>query len=134
MPLAGHKPFCDQLLRSLEKADADIVAAGHENHLWEVVHGLYLRQGPENAGWVSDDVVAEIAAAAGLDGDTLRSERLNSSVETEIRRSAAAAEAAGVQGTPAFEVGPTGGRLELVQVSSLEPEGIVPAIEAVLAR
>jgi hypothetical protein len=40
----------------------------------------------------------------------------------------------GGKGTPAFQVGPTGGRLELIQVGSLGPEGIVPAIEAVLAR
>ena len=34
---------------------------------------------------------------------------------------------------PAFQIGPTGGRLELVEVSSLGPDGIRPAIEAVLA-
>jgi hypothetical protein len=39
-----------------------------------------------------------------------------------------------VQSTPAFQIGPTGGRLELVEVSSLGPDGIRPAIEAVLAR
>jgi hypothetical protein len=39
-----------------------------------------------------------------------------------------------VHGTPAFQVGRTGGRLELVEVSSLGPGGIRPAIEAVLAE
>ena len=39
-----------------------------------------------------------------------------------------------MHGTPAFQIGPTGGRLELVELSSLGPEGILPAIEAVLAR
>ena len=51
---------------------------------------------------------------------------LGSSVEPELKRAAAAAERAGVHGTPAFQVGPTGGRLELVEVSSLGPEGIRP--------
>lgn len=51
-----------------------------------------------------------------------------------MTRAAAAAQAAGVNGTPAFQVGPPRGRLELVQVNALGAEGIVPAIEAVLAR
>ena len=49
-------------------------------------------------------------------------------------RAADAAQAAGITSTPSFQLGPTGGTLERVQVSSLGPEGIVPAIEAVLAR
>jgi protein-disulfide isomerase len=118
----------DQALRTA-------VAAGRQNHLWDVVHGLYVQQGAENAGWVSDGLVTEIAAGVpGLDGAELLDARWESSVEPELKRAAAAAEAAGVKGTPAFQLGPTGGRLELVQVSSLGPEGIVPAIEAVRAR
>ena len=38
---------------------------------WDVVHGLYLNQGAENAGWVTDDARREIAADAGLDGALL---------------------------------------------------------------
>ena len=37
-----------------------------------------------------------------------------------------------MHGTPAFQVGQTGGWLELVEVSSLGLEGIRPAIEATL--
>lgn len=51
-----------------------------------------------------------------------------------MRHAVAAAARAGVHSTPAFQVGPTGGRLELVEISSLGPDGIRPAIEAVLAR
>ena len=50
-----------------------------------------------------------------------------------MKGAAASALAAGINSTPAFQVGPTRGRLELVQVSSLGPEGIIPAIEDVLA-
>jgi protein-disulfide isomerase len=118
-----------------DKALRTAVAAGRQNHLWDVVHGLYLRQGAENAGWVGDGLVTEIAAGVpGLDGAEFLDARWESSVEPELKRAAAVAEAAGVKGTPAFQVGPTGGHLELIQVGSLGPEGIVPAIEAVLAR
>jgi protein-disulfide isomerase len=118
-----------------DKALRTAIAAGQENHFWDVVHGLYANQGHENAGWVTDDLVVGIAAAVpGLDGDKLVETRWESSVERAIKRAADAAQAAGVSGTPTFQVGPTGGRLDLVRVDSLGPEGIVPAIEAVLAR
>ena len=118
-----------------DKALRTAIAAGAEDHLWDVVHGLYLHQGHENAGWVTDDLVVSIAAALpGLDGEKLLETRSGGSVDQELERAADAARAAGVSSTPSFEVGPTGGRLELVQVDSLDSEGIVPAIEAVLAR
>jgi len=118
-----------------DKALRTAIAAGQDDHLWDLVHGLYASQGAENSGWVTDGLVGEIVSGVpGLEGDKLLSARWGSSVEPELRRAAAAAERAGVHGTPAFQVGPTGGRLELVEISSLGPDGIRPAIETVLTR
>jgi len=118
-----------------DKALRTAIAAGRENHLWDVLHGLYLSQGDENSGWATDELVTEIAAGIpGLDGAELLDARWESSVEAAIKGAAASARAAGINSTPAFQIGPTRGRLELIQVSSLGPEGIVPAIEDVLAR
>ncbi|MEX2256889.1 MAG: thioredoxin domain-containing protein [Acidimicrobiia bacterium] len=126
--LAFIGPDSDTALRTA-------IAAGRQNHLWDVVHGLFRSQGDENVGWVTDELITEIAVAvSGLDGERLLEARWERSVELELQRVAAAARAAGVTGTPSFQVGPTGGRLEPVQVASLGPEGIIPAIEAVLAR
>jgi protein-disulfide isomerase len=117
-----------------DKALRTALAAGRDNHLWEIVHGLYLRQGAENGGWVTDELVSDIAAGVpGLDGEKLLSARWESSLEAELKRATTAAARAGIHGTPAFQLGPTGGRLELVHVSSLGPDGIRPAIDAVLA-
>lgn len=116
-----------------DKALRTALAAGREDHLWDVVHGLYTSQGHENSGWVTDELVAEIAAGVpGLDGEELLDTRWESRVTAELEQAAAAARAAGVNSTPSFQVGPTGGKLTLVQVHSLGPEGILPAIEAVL--
>ena len=116
-----------------DKALRTAVAAGENDHLWDVVHGLYLNQGNENVGWVTDELVAKIAASApGLDGGALLDRRWDGAVASEINRAAEAAQAAGVTGTPAFQAGPTGGHLELVRVDSLGPEGIVPAIKELL--
>jgi protein-disulfide isomerase len=118
-----------------DKALRTAVAAGRTNHFWDIVHGLYANQGAENAGWVTDDLVTAIAGGIpGLNGEALLTARWDDSVEPDLKRFAAAAKAAGINGTPSFQLGPTGGRLERVEVESLGPEGIVPAIDAALTR
>jgi protein-disulfide isomerase len=110
------------------------IASGRQNHLWDVVHGFYVHQGGENAGWVTDELIRAIAGGvAGLDGDRILDERWESGIESELKHAADEAHVAGVAGTPAFQLGPTGGALELLRIGSIGPEGIVPAIEAALA-
>jgi protein-disulfide isomerase len=117
------------------KALRTVLAAGRQGHLWDLVHGFYVRQGAENSGWVTDGLVKDVGShIPGLDPAKMLSARRNHNVDLEMRRAAAAAEAAGVSGTPAFQVGLTGGQLQAVQLTSLAPEGLVPAIEAVLAQ
>lgn len=115
-----------------ETALRTTVAAGRDGRLWDVLHGLYGRQGGENLGWVTDDVLDEVAAEAGLDGATLAERRDEPWVDAELEAARALARAAGVGGTPALQVGRTGGPLKLVQLKSLDPEGITPAIDALL--
>jgi protein-disulfide isomerase len=118
-----------------DKALRTAIVAGEDNHLWDLIHGLYAGQGAENTGWVSDELVSEIAAGVpGLDADKLLAARWEDAVEPAMKRAADAATSAGVHSTPAFQIGPTGGRLELIQVTSLGPEGIRPAIDTALAR
>jgi protein-disulfide isomerase len=104
------------------------VAAGRQNRLWNVVEGLYSRQGAENSGWVSDAMLHEVAGHRAVDGSSAPW------IDRELTKSSKAAQAAGIAGTPAFQVGRTGGPLELVQVSSLGAEGLRPAIESALAE
>ena len=102
------------------------VAAGRQNRLWDVAEALYHRQGGENTGWVTDGLLEEVAGAQAL------SETSHPWVERQIASADRAAQAAGVPGTPSFEVGPTGGRLQLVELRSVGPEGLTPAIDAAL--
>lgn len=89
------------------------VAAGAENRLWNVVDAFYAAQGHENGGWVNDELLADVARRTGLDHEALAAERAQPWVAAQIRESTEAARAAGVRGTPAFELGPTGGTLKL---------------------
>ncbi len=82
-----------------DKALRTAIRAGQHDHLWDVVHSLYLNQGHENAGWVTDELVGEIAARVQLDGDELVDGRVDDAVASEIERAAQAARAAGVNGT-----------------------------------
>jgi protein-disulfide isomerase len=108
------------------------VAAGRKGRLWDIVDGLYLVQGTENSGWVSDALLQQIAGAARLDYERLVAEREQPWVARELERSSALAHAAHVEGTPTFELGRTGGSMSSVQVRSLDPAGITPAIESLL--
>ena len=103
------------------------VAAGRQNMLWDVVHALYEHQGAENSGWVTESLLAEVAPGVDVD------ERDEDWVSQQVECSAAAARAAHVSGTPAFQVGRTGGRLRRVEVQSLEAAALRPAIDAALA-
>lgn len=118
--LAFLGPDSDRALRTA-------VAAGRENRLWHVVEGLYHRQGDENSGWVTEQLLYEIAGPRAV------AARNKPWVVAELADSSRATRAAGIAGTPAFQIGKTGGRLQTVPLNSLGPEGIHPAIEATLA-
>ena len=118
--LAFLGPDSDRALRTA-------VAAGRENRLWHVVEGLYHRQGHENSGWVTEPLLDEIAGPHAV------AARNAPWVVAELADSSRAARAAGIAGTPAFQIGKTGGTLQTVPLNSLGPEGLQPAIDAVLA-
>lgn len=109
------------------------VAAGRVGRLWDVVDALYERQGPENSGWVTEELLADVSAHVGLNYRDLVKARAASDVEKAISRNVRHARAAGVSGTPFFQLGRTRETLELVVVRSLGPEGMRPAIDALLA-
>jgi protein-disulfide isomerase len=110
-----------------------VVAAGEQNKQWNLLEELYRRQGYENSGWVGDELDAA-AAAAGLHMSRLDRLAWSDGTTRAIAAGARAAQHAGVQGTPSFELGPTGGTLQPIRPSSLDAAGIRPALDAALAR
>ena len=117
-----------------ETALRTALAAGEQDRLWHVVELLYLNQGGENAGWVDEELLSRIARSVpGLDENRLLAVAGSEAVGASLADSAGAAEAAGVTGTPWFELGPTGGDLHRLEVSSLGPGEFRAAIDALLA-
>lgn len=111
------------------------LAAGRQSRFWNVLELLFENQGPENTGWVTESLLRGIGdSVPGLDTGRMLADRTSSSVEQDLRRADATARASGVSSTPSFGLGPTGGKLRLVQVTSLTPSGIEPAIDAALKQ
>jgi protein-disulfide isomerase len=118
-----------------EQALRFALAAGRQGKLWNVVHLLYAYQGPENSGWVSDQLLRGIGAATpGFSTDEAIDEAASAPVHEEIESVAGEASSLGVNGTPAFAAGRTRGELRLIELRSLDAEGLRPALDALLAK
>ncbi|MFQ5426865.1 MAG: DsbA family protein, partial [Gaiellales bacterium] len=110
------------------------VAAGEQGRLWNVVEVLFRNQGAENSGWLDEDLLGAVAAGIdGLDGDAMLAASDSEAVTSAILGAAGQASDAGVAGTPSFAAGKTGGSIVLLDVRSLDPDGIRGALDALLA-
>jgi protein-disulfide isomerase len=110
------------------------LAAGRQNRFWNVMELLFENQGTENTGWVTDSLLRSIGdAVPGLDTQRMLDERGSTAVDRAIARAETLVQEAGVNSTPTFAVGRTGGTLQVVAVSSLAPSGLTPSLDAALA-
>jgi protein-disulfide isomerase len=86
-----------------EEALRFVFAAGLQNKLWELQESLYRNQGEEHSGWVTEELVRELASEIpGLDVDRMFTDAEGPEVKKMIEDTAAQAEADQVPGTPTF--------------------------------
>ena len=64
-----------------EKALRYVLAAGAQGKLWQLADALYAKQGGENDGWVTDELLETLAGQLGLDYAKLRAEPSGAAVE-----------------------------------------------------
>ena len=87
------------------KAYRFLLAAGEQDKLWDLQEAMYRNQGGENDGWVTDELIRELAAEIpGLDVDRLFVEAEREDIVAEADGAGAAAQAAGIQGTPTLQI------------------------------
>ena len=87
-------------------------AAGLQNRLWQLQEALYRNQGAENSGWVTDDLVRDLAAdIPGLDVDKLFADKNSAEVTELLAEDARNAQADQVSETPTL----------LLQIGDAEP-------------
>lgn len=87
------------------KAQRFVLAAGLQNKLWQLQEALYRNQGQENEGWVTDELLRELAGEIpGLDVEKLFADAESNEVASTAETGFTEAQAAGIPGTPTFFV------------------------------
>ncbi len=99
-------------------------AAAAQNRMWQFVGLAYDRQGRENSGYATDDFINSLAADAGLHGANA-----GAGAERQVQRAEQAARTLGIDSTPSFLIGKTGGPMTRFEPSELTPGAFVPEIQ-----
>ena len=116
------------------KAFRAALAAGQQNHFWNVAELLYVNQGTENTGWVTDAFVHSVGSAvSGLNVEKMLAAPNVGGCRGAARGGRQSRHAAGIDRTPSFAAGRTNAAPKPVQISSLDATGIEPALDALLA-
>ena len=111
-----------------------LFALGEQNKLFEGESLLYANQGTEGSGWLSAAFLSRLVAALpGVDAVKLERDISGKNVAAEIDKANAQASAAGVNSTPTIFVGPTGGPLQRIALTSFDPSVTIDAITAAAA-
>jgi protein-disulfide isomerase len=112
---------------SLRGRDATI-AAGHQNRLFDFAQLLYANQGPENGGWLNDEIVASAAKSIpGVNVQQLVDTSNSSAVASTAKQYDSQAKSDGVGGTPAIYIGKSGGTYAPVSPETLPEVATVSA-------
>lgn len=107
-----------------------VLAAAKQNKMYNFAQLLYDNQGPENTGWLSDDIIKSAAASIpGLDANQLESDRGAASVKDQMDTIDSQAAESHVNSTPTIYVVRKGGTPQLVKLTSPnDPSALEAAI------
>ena len=114
------------------KAQRFVTAAGLQDRLWSLQEALYRNQGAENSGWVTDELIRELAGEIpGLDVDKLFVDADSDEVAATVQKGIDQAQAADVPGTPTFFIAIEGEEPYVLQ-SGLTAEQMGAALDDAL--
>lgn len=114
-----------------EKALRAVYAAGLQGRLWQYLDLLYKSQGPENEGWVTDDLLRSVGASLpGFDTDKMLAGMSSAEVTNALATSDQQAQNASVSSTPTFFAGKTGATLEHIDLTTLTPDAFRHTLDA----
>jgi protein-disulfide isomerase len=109
------------------------LAAGKQNRLWEVMGLFYEKQGAENSGWVTDQLVDDVLASVpGLDAAKVKADAKSAEIANQIAAIQDEASTSGVNGTPSFFIVKGVNQPYQIQVTSLTPEAFRPVLNDAL--
>jgi protein-disulfide isomerase len=111
-----YRPFAILGDDSITAAKA-AVEAGNQKKAWDFIDLFYKNQGEENSGYVTDAFINRIASGVpGLDAAKVVEASHSGSTE-ELQSANTEASKFGINSTPTFLVGKTGGKLQKVDIS-----------------
>jgi protein-disulfide isomerase len=111
-----------------------LIAASFQNKGYQYAKVLYDNQGEERSGWLTGQVMADIAATVtGLNLAEWQKDVNSSRAKATATAVDNLANEIHATGTPTILVGPTGGKLQIVSGSSYDPPAVVKALNAALA-
>lgn len=110
-------------------------AAGLQNKLWPYIDIFYANQQQENSGYVTDDFLRKIGSGVrGLNVDRAMNDRGLPEIQRQLNEAQTEWQTNGFTGTPSFLLGPTGGRLDALQINDFNPSTFTSAIDKALAN
>lgn len=108
-----------------------LLAAAEQDKMFQLMEALYRNQGAERSGWLTDDLVREVASdIAGLDVDQLFADAQTEEIAQKAQQSLAEAQNAGIPGTPTLFVQAGEDDPYMIQVAT--PGQLREALDAVL--
>lgn len=109
-----------------------IYAAAGQNKLWNLVDALYARQGSENSGWITSDVIREAAQEAGANAGAILAAAPTAPVTAALRQAEADATAIKLRGTPTFVIQRPPGLPQQLNVPALDAASFTASLDAAL--
>ncbi len=111
-----------------------VESAGLQDRAWQLVDLIYHNQGRENSGYATDAYLRKLMAGIpDLDGARALRDAGSAAADSRLADAQAAADDAGIDSTPSFLLGPTGGELTRLSPSVLEPAAFIEPIDELLA-
>ncbi len=109
-------------------------AAEQQGRLWPFLEAFYAAQGQENSGYVTDDFLRSVAAAAGVDATAALKAAGGAKAAERLNRANADAQTLGVDATPTFTVARGDGNPQVIGTGVLDPQALATALDKELAR
>lgn len=110
-----------------------MIAASKQNRAFNFAQILYFNQGPENGGWLDDQMVADASASIqGVNVAQLQQDAGSQAVKDKAATYDSQAQADNFTGTPTLVLGKTGGKLTSLGAGSPSVEQLSAEIDQVL--
>jgi len=110
-----------------------MIAASKQNRAFNFAQILYFNQGPENGGWLDDQMVADAAASIqGVNVAQLQQDAGSQAVKDKAATYDSQAQADNFTGTPTLVLGKTGGKLTSLGAGSPSVEQLSAEIDQAL--